>query len=118
MIQNISILKFVDKIAETTLASIMVSYMKEKMNLAQYGNCKGVSVQHYLMTMIHKILMKLDNNNKGDTFAIIAWLIDWKQAFPRQCPTLSVQSWIQSGVRLALIPLLTNFFWDRVMAGR
>ena len=100
------------------LASIMVSDMKEKMDLAQYGNCRGGSVQHYLMTMIHTILMKLDNNSKGDTFAVIAALIDWKQAFPRQCPTLGVQSWIQNGVRPALIPLLTDFFRDRVMSVR
>ena len=113
-----SILENFDKIAETMLASIMVSDMKEKMDLAQYGNCKGVSVQHYLMTMIHTILMKLDNNKKGDTFAVVAALIDWKQAFPRQCPTLGVQSWIQNGVRPALIPLLTDFFRDRVMSVR
>ena len=75
-------------------------------------------MQHYLMTMIHTILMKLDNNKKGDTFAVIAALIDWKQAFPRQCPTLGVQSWIQNGVRPALIPVLTDFFRDRVMAVR
>ena len=48
----------------------------------------------------------------------IAALIDWKQAFPRQCPTLGVQSWIQNGVRPALILLLTDFFRDRVMAVR
>ena len=114
MLRNISILKNFDKMA----ASIMVSDMKEKMDLAQYGNCRGVSVQHYLMTMIHTILMKLDNNKKGDTFAVVAALIDWKQAFPRQCPTLGVQSWIQNGVRPALIPLLTDFFRDRVMSVR
>ena len=88
------------------------------MDLAQYGDCRGVSVQHYLMTMIHTILMKLDNNSKGDTFAVIAALIDWKQAFTRQCPTLGAQSWIQNGVRPALIPLLTDFFRDRVMSVR
>ena len=118
MLRIISILKNFDKIAETMLASIMVSDMKEKMDLAQYGNCRGVSVQHYLITMIHTILMKLDNNKKGDTFAVIAALIDWKQAFPRQCPTLGVQSWIQNSVRPALIPLLTDFFRDRVMSVR
>ena len=52
------------------LASIMVSDMKEKMDLAQYGNCKGVSVQHYLMTMINTILMKLDNHKKGDNLQL------------------------------------------------
>ena len=76
------------------IAEMMVSDMKEKMDISQYGNSKSVSVQHYLVKMIHKILIQLDNNSGGDTFAVVAALIDWKQAFPRQCPTLGVQSWI------------------------
>ena len=118
MLRNISILKNFDKIAESLISNIMVSDMKEKMDRSQYGNCKGVSVQHYLMKMIHTVLQKLDNNKRGDTFAVIAACIDWKQAFPRQCPTLGVQSWIQNGVRPALVPLLTDFFRDRVMSVR
>ena len=70
------------------------------------------------MKIIHTILLKLDNNQKGDTFAVIAALIDWEQAFPRQCPTLGVQSWITYGVRPALIPLPMDFFRNRVMLVR
>ena len=117
-LRNISILKIFSKVAETMLSSIMVSDMKENMDKSQYGNCKGLSVQHYLMKMIHTILLKLDANSKGDTFAVIAGLIDWKQAFPRQCPTLGVQSWIDNGVRPVLVPVLADFFRDRVMSVR
>ena len=45
-------------------------------------------------------------------------MIDWKQAFPRQRPTLGVQSWADNGVRSALIPVLSKFFKDRVMRVR
>ena len=48
----------------------------------------------------------------------MAALIDWKQAFPRQCPTLGVQSWVDNKVGSALIPVLTDFFRDRVMTVR
>ena len=118
MLRNISILKNFNKVAESLLAEIMVADMEHKMDKAQYGNRKGISVQHYLMKMLHTILSQLDNNSKGNTFAIIATLIDWKQAFPRQCPTLGVQSWIDNGVRPALIPALIDFFRDRVMQVR
>jgi hypothetical protein len=118
MLRNISILKNFDKVAESLFAEIMVSDMKHKMDQSQYGNNKGVSVQHYLVKMVHKILTQLDNNSGGDTFAVVAALIDWKQAFPRQCPTLGVQSWIQNGVRPVLIPALIDFFKDRVMRVR
>ena len=117
-LRNISILKNFSKVAETMLSSIMISDMKDKMDKSQYGNCKGVSVQHYLMKMLHTILLNLDNNKKGDTFAVVAGLIDWKQAFPRQCPTLGVQSWIDNGVRPVLVPILADFFRNRVMSVR
>ena len=65
---------------------------------------------------ISGILLSLDNNQKGDTFAVLAAMIDRKQAFPRQDPTLGVQSFINSGVCGTLIPLLVNYFEDRVMS--
>ena len=45
--------------------------------------------------MIHRILSALDNNSKKETYAVIANLIDWSKAFPRQCPKLGVESFIK-----------------------
>ena len=42
-------------------------------------------------------------------------MIDWSSAFTRQCPKLGVESFIDNGVRGSLIPLLINYFQDRVM---
>ena len=100
---------------ETLLAELMVADMKPNMDPSQYGNQKGVSIQHYAIDMIHCILTALHNNSKGDTFAVIANLINWNSAFPRQCPTLGVQSFIDNGVRPFLVPLLVNYFQDRQM---
>ena len=116
MLRNISNLKNFDKVAEMMLGKLIVSDMSANMDPSQYGNKPGVSVQHYLMKMLHTILLNLDNNQKGDTFAVLAAMIDWKQAFPRQDPTLGVQSFIDNGVRGTLIPLLVNYFEGRVMA--
>ena len=90
--------------------------MEEKLEPAQFGNQKGVSIQHYLIQMLHRILSVLDNNSKGDTFAVIASLIDWNNAFPRQCPKLGIESFIKNGVRPSLIPVLMNYFQDRKMS--
>ena len=46
--------------------------MKDKLDTSQFGYQKGLSIQHYLIKMIHKILTSLDNNSKGDVFAVIA----------------------------------------------
>ena len=42
-------------------------------------------------------------------------LIDWSQAFDRQCPELTVNSFIENGVRKELIPVLINYFQGRQM---
>ena len=46
---------------------------------------------------------------------MLATMVDWKQAFPRQCPKLGVESFIRNGVRPSLIPVLINYFQGRSM---
>ena len=114
-LHNISGLLNFDKIFEKLIAQLMISDMDSFMDPAQYGNKKGVSIQHYLIKMIHKILKALDNN-KHEAFAVIASLIDWNNAFPRQCPTLGIKAFIDTGVRSSLIPVLVDYFSDRQMS--
>ena len=73
-------------------------------------------MQHYLIKMIHRILTELDNNSKGDIFAVIANFIDWNNAIPRKCPKSGIEAFIKNGVRPALIPLLVNYFQGRQMS--
>merc|ERR1712208_43370 len=42
-------------------------------------------------------------------------MVDWKQAFSRQCPKLGIESFIKNGVRPALIPTLISYFQGRKM---
>ena len=65
--------------------------------------------------MIDKILKSVDKNSKTESLAVSATLVDWKQAFPRQCPKLGIQSFIKNGVRPALIPILIDYFQSRRM---
>jgi len=58
----------------------------------------------------------LDNNSRREIFAVVANMIDWNNAFPRQCPKLGIESFIKNGVRPALIPVLINYFQDRQMS--
>ena len=65
--------------------------------------------------MIDRILGAVDGNSKRESCAVLATLVDWKQAFPRQCPKLGVESFIKNGVRPSLIPLLISYFQGRKM---
>ena len=82
---------------------------------SQYGNEKGLSIQHYLVKMVHKILTILDRNNQEEKYAVLSQLVDWSKAFDRQDPKLGIQSFIQNGVRPTLIPLLISYFQQRKM---
>ena len=80
--------------------------MKSKMDPSQCGNQRGISIQHYLINMINKVLSDLD---KKEVTAVLATFIDWKDAFPNQCPKLGIEAFQKCGVRNSLIPILKNY---------
>ena len=115
-LRNISGLLNFDRVFEKLISQLIIADMESNMDPAQFGNQKGISVQHYLIQMLHRILTVLDNNSRGDIYAVVPNLVDWNNAFPRQCPKLGVESFIQNGVRASLIPVLTNYFQERKMS--
>ena len=117
-LRNISGLVTFDKVMEDLIAEILLSDMKHHMDPSQFGNKKGLSVQHYLIKMINRILTAVDKNTQKEAFAVVANLIDWKSAFPKQCHKLGIESFIKNGVRPELIPLLINYFQNRKMCVR
>ena len=114
-LRNISGLLNLDKVAEKIISKMMISDMKSKIDPSQYANQEGLSIQHYLVKMIDKILQSVDKNSKRESFAVLATLVDWKEAFPRQCPKLGVQSFVTNGVRPSLIPVILSYFQGRRM---
>ena len=114
-LRNISGLLTFNKISEQMIAELMISDIMQSLDPSQYANQKGVSLQHYLVKMINQILTDTDNNSKGEVNAVLATLVDWKEAFPRQCPKLGIESFIKCGVRGSLIPLLVSYLQDRTM---
>ena len=114
--RNISGLFNFDKVLEKLLSELMVEDMKAKSDPKQFGNKKGTSIDHYLIAMIHRILSAVDQNTTKKKFAVIANLIDWSSAFPRQCPKLGVESFLRNGVRPSIMPLVVNYFQDRYMS--
>ena len=87
--------------------------MKKHIDPSKYANQKGLSIQHYLIKFIDRILQSIDENSKKESCAVLATLVDWKQAFPWQCPKLGLESFIRNGVRPSLIPVLINYFQGR-----
>ena len=118
MLRPIANLFNFNKTMEKIVAEMVISDMKDKLDPSQYGNQKHISIQHYLVRLIHRVLTNVDRNTKGEVKAVLCMFIDWKQAYSRQCHTLGVQSFINNGVRASLIPLLISYFEDREMRVR
>ena len=114
-LRRISGLMNLSKITDKIIAELISEDMKHSRDKAQYGNQKKVSIQHYLVKMLHQILCNLDQNSTSKSFAVILEMIDWSQAFDRLSHKLGIQSFIDNGVRPSLIPILLNFFQDREM---
>ena len=76
--------------------------MTHSRDRAQYGNQKKVSIQHYLIKLLHKVLTSLDENSVEKSIAVVLQMIDWSQAFDRQSHIIGVRSFIDNGVRPSL----------------
>ena len=79
----------------------------------QYGNEKGLSINHYLVKMVDKILKSVDKNTNADKNAVILTMLDWSKAFENQSHFLGIKSFIDNGVRMSLIPTLLDLFQGR-----
>ena len=58
--------------------------MKKNIDPSQYANQEGLSIQHYLVIFIDRVLQKIDSKSKSEAVAVLATLVDWKQALPSQ----------------------------------
>ena len=114
-LRKISGTKNFSKIFEALISDPIIADMAPNMDKSQFGNVKGLSIQHYLVKFVNKILTILDSNNEQEKYAVLASLVDWSKAFDRQDPKLGIQSFIKNGVRPTLIPILISYFQDRKM---
>ena len=104
-----------NKIMEKIISELVIADMSEKLDPSQFGNQKHISIQHYLVRLLNRILSNVDKNSKGEVNAVLCMFVDWKQAYSRQCHTLGVESFIRNGVRPSLIPILISYFENREM---
>ena len=87
--------------------------MKGSLDPSQFGNQKNLSIEHYLVRLMHRIVSNVDKNSQGEVNAVLATFVDWSKAYSRQCHKLGIESFIKNGVRPSLIPLLTSYFQNR-----
>ena len=75
-LRKISGTKNLSKIYEALLSDTIIMDMDPSTDPSQFGNEKGLSIQHYLLKMVNKILTILDTNNDRAKYAVVAQLVD------------------------------------------
>ena len=112
-LRPISNLPICNKIQEACISELVISDMKMGLDPTQFGNQKNTSIQHYLVSLLHRIVTNVDKNSRGEINAVLMLFVDWKSAFSKQCHKLGIESFLRNGVRPSLIPLLISYFQNR-----
>ena len=96
------------KMIETVIMSELEKDLTGKLDSDQYGNVKGSSTTHYLISLTNEAYM---STNQGD--ATTAITIDYSKAFDYVDHTILVEKLVKLGIRTIIINLIVSFLKDR-----
>ena len=82
------------KVADKIISSYIINDMEPHRDMSQYGNEKGLSINHLLVKMLHQILKSVDTNTVNQKMAVILSIVDCSKAFENQSQKLGVDSFI------------------------
>ena len=99
------------KCFESFLKDWILEDIGPNIDSSQYGNQEGTGTDHMLVALLDKVMKMLDKSD-GHAAVIMA-MIDWKNAFDRQDPTLAIQKFWKMGLRASLIPILVSYLIER-----
>ena len=71
---------------------------------------------YVIVNLVDRVLKLLDNSTTSP--AVIVSFADWRGAFDRQDPTITINKFIKLGVRSSLIPILIDYLRNRQMKVR
>ena len=102
------------KVAETFITDWILEDISDKIDLQQYGNVKGVSTSHYLVSLLHFLHQGADKVNSVGTVVFT----DFSKAFDMVGHNLLIEKFIHIGVRRSIIPWLCDFLSNRMQCVR
>ena len=83
--------------------------------MAQFGGVPGCSVVHYLVNMIHFILLKTDQKKPT---AVLATLVDFSKAFNRICHNRLLTILSDLNIPSCALKLISSYLTKRRMCVR
>ena len=100
------------KIYEGFLRDWIVEDIGNKININQFAGRKGVGTEHMIVMMVDRVQALLD---KPGMSAVVFGAVDWKGAFDRQDPTITITKMITMGIRSSIIMIIIEFMMNRKM---
>ena len=101
------------KLFEKFLKDWILEDISGNLSPTQYGGQKGMGTEHVIVNLVDRVLKLLDNSTTSP--AVIVSFADWRGAFDRQDPTITINKFIKLGVRSSLIPILIDYLRNRQM---
>ena len=92
------------KMIETVIMSELEKDLTGKLDSDQYGNVKGSSTTHYLISLTNEAYM---STNQGD--ATTAITIDYSKAFDYVDHSILVETLVKLGIRPIIFNLIVSF---------
>ena len=111
-IRLISLTPLFSKVFERFVMSWLMEYLKEHLDIGQYGGQKGNSVSHYLVDFINFVSYNQDIKN---VHAVLAVAVDFSKAFNRQNHNILIELLSELGVPGWLLQVVMGFLENRQM---
>ena len=90
------------KIVEGFVTNWVLDDIQDKIEPRQFGNIKGISTSHYLVSLLHSLHQCAD---RVDNIGMVV-LTDFSKAFDMTDHTILIEKFIRLGVRRSVIPWL------------
>ena len=102
------------KVAETFITDWILEDISDKIDLQQYGNVKGVSTSHYLVSLLHFLYQGADKVINVGTVVLTNFL----KVFDMVDHNLLIEKFIHIRVRRSIVPWLCDFLSNRMQCVR
>ena len=97
------------KIAEGFVTGWVLDDVERKIDKRQFGNVKGVSTAHYLVSLVHYLPQGADKSHNVGTVV----LTDFSKAFDLVGHTILIEKMIRMGIRTSIVPRICDFLHNR-----
>ena len=108
-LRPVSLTSVFAKVAEGFVAGWVLDDIQHKIDERQFGNVKGVSTSHYLVSLLHHLHQGAEGSHNVGTVV----LTDFSKAFDLVDHTILVDKIIRLGVRGSIVPWICDFLHDR-----